>query len=71
MEWIKCEDRLPEEDQNIIVYIPKFNDNHVIMEGIYQGLSDDGKENIFSDQFTTYHYSNVTHWMPMPLPPEE
>jgi hypothetical protein len=54
MEWISVDDRLPEEDKPIIVF---GKDGAEIYSGFH--VMD----------FNNY-YKDVTHWMPLPSPPE-
>lgn len=58
--WISCSERLPEEDVPVICYMRI--GEIVIMEyggdGWYSGI-------------TRYNPRAVTHWMPLPEPPEK
>lgn len=63
IEWIPCSEKLPERFQKVIVC-------REIEKGVYlveQGYKDVG------DWWKVYgtRTKKVTHWMPMPLPPEE
>lgn len=63
IEWIPCSEKLPERFQKVIVC-------REIEKGVYiveQGYKDVG------DWWKVYGAmtEKVTHWMPMPLPPEE
>lgn len=68
MSWINIEDRLPEEGQRVIIYfkmtgidIMKYHD----LEGTEDRIM--GK-NLFTGRgFLT---DDVTHWMPLPEPPD-
>ena len=64
-EWIKCSDRLPDEDDIYLVYIVANNmpKNKSIITLYYTNLTKRfiyGSDNLFT----------VTHWMPLPEPPE-
>lgn len=66
-EWIKCSDRLPEDDQAVIMY--ELGQTGLPLIGWY--------ENEFVDVpgfYIAHSFQNarvhVTHWMPLPKPPE-
>ena len=63
--WIPCSERLPEYGVDVLVYAKPWEDNiqvaHIQYDGIMWELSDG--EFYFSK-------SDVTHWMPLPEPPE-
>ena len=54
--WISVKDRLPEKYTNVIVL---YDIGRV-------GVNWTNEEN----EFVSHAYSNVTHWMPLPEPPE-
>jgi hypothetical protein len=58
MKWISIEDRLPEKYQTVLVI---FNKNNVDT-AIYTG-------NCFIDTCCSCKIYLVTHWMPLPKPP--
>lgn len=74
-EWISVKDRLPETDDDVLVYNPK--------DGIHLGEFDldevrgyyesDGSYFITNSGWTTEYswapYMGPTHWMPLPEPP--
>ena len=55
-EWISVKDRLPKPNENVLVYCKEY--------GIYVDIHMSG--GIFG-----YSMDSVTHWMPLPEPPEE
>jgi len=59
-EWIsvKDKDKLPENDKPILVWLPK--EKGSLKYGIAEGFNDG-----FYDEY------EITHWMPLPLPPGE
>lgn len=62
--WISCEDRLPENDDGIMLFTEE--------EGVFQGWAeedeDTGKRNNF--YFGGYQRAyGVTHWQPLPAAP--
>ena len=70
-KWISVKDRLPEdyEEALMLVYSPF----------VWRGLIYSGFHHSEIPQWTTadmtvykdYKYNRVTHWMPLPKPPEE
>jgi hypothetical protein len=83
MTWISVKDQLPEEDQFVLV-ISK-NDNQMFVVQFYtsQKISNSAPiilnwEILFSDEEMDIRITrvigyilNVTHWMPLPEPPQE
>ena len=67
-EWISVKDRLPEERGSYLVFEPEFIDSElaswsVLVARYYE-----------TDKTFNYNFqvlSNVTHWMPLPEPPED
>ncbi len=64
--WISVEDRLP--SKNVVVWCYCFEDYE--QRGIYRHTSDydDCQAHIFQNDFDGY--ISVTHWMPLPEPPD-
>lgn len=64
--WIPCSDSLPEYGLDVLVYIKSWDEHiqvaHIQYDGIMWEMSDG--EYYFSQ-------SDVTHWMPLPEPPEK
>lgn len=58
-EWIRVKDRFPENDNVVLVWMPKEKGwfRYCIANLIDNGRTDDEDE--------------ATHWMPLPLPPNE
>ncbi len=68
--WIKCSDKLPDNDQQVLTYGIKLENIHddslPIITAIFH------KKKFISDHFCESSYiENVTHWMPLPNAPEE
>ena len=59
LQWVKVTDRLPEIGQMILVYVPSID---MICRDQYRHF-----EGINKNSFV---YRGVTHWMPLPEPPE-
>ena len=62
--WISVDERLPEKNRNYLVYAKIKIGYGVVLNG--QGFERwNGREWLVPDKCT------VTHWMPLPAPPEE
>lgn len=62
--WIDCSDELPEENKVVLIY-EVFEDLEEVHTGFFNGVSFDYNHDDY--HVTTY---NVTHWMPLPSPPQ-
>ena len=58
MKWIKCSDGLPESDESVLAF-----------DGECQGVS--FYDNEYGDWEITPRIAIITHWMPLPEPPED
>ena len=65
MKWINIREKLPEKSQYVLVYMPKETGGFKVMQFYYCGNGewDDGKG------MADTRYYGLTHWMPMPTPP--
>ena len=63
MEWISIQDRLPDDMQEVIVY----SVDGGVESGVYysEGCFD------YYDVSNRSILVNVTHWMPLPNPPQD
>jgi len=66
MEWIKVEDRLPEFEQNVIVFSDRSD---------YKIYNVDSLKQITKNQYGNivefWNTSDVTHWMELPEHPKQ
>ena len=73
MEWISVDDRLPNIDERVLVYIPK-PDNHYNIEIAYisEG-NDDYPYWVLQDesQFYSTRFYYISHWQPLPELPKD
>jgi hypothetical protein len=58
-EWISVDDRLPDELQSVLSF-----GNY---DGVFQSIYRAGN---FKKALVVWEHLSVTHWMPMPPPPE-
>jgi hypothetical protein len=68
MEWISVNDRLPEENTEVLGVESETNffRTHVIMCKRLSGL---WLDLMWFDEIDGYQTANITHWMPLPPPP--
>ena len=70
--WISVEERLPEDDANVLVYAIGNNENSCIAMTSYthnlHGFHIEGWRSPW--QYFFYEHK-ITHWMPLPEPPKE
>lgn len=66
MEWIKCSERLPEEQIDVLVACVDEGNSFIAIDHLAQDRFTDGTPLIW------YCAGDiVTHWMPLPEPPKE
>lgn len=64
-EWISVKKRLPKTNRRVLVYIPElFNNIQTAFYARYWSENDEDWHEEWSTNMT------VTHWMPLPEPPE-
>ena len=62
-EWISVEDRLPEDDSDVLAYSRNGEEGRIYPANYAKGVW-------FDCIFTTPATDTTTHWMPMPQPPK-
>jgi hypothetical protein len=63
-EWIPVSERLPEDDENVLVFDPKCYGTHIAW-----CHKDSTGEIVWASQ--VYYGLEPTHWMPLPAPPAD
>lgn len=76
MEWISVEDQLPELNQSVLVYDCENGCRNAVYESPKEGTiafnrGDKPRFSIVNWVSCSAEYWNVTHWMPLPAPPQE
>lgn len=73
MKWIKCSKELPElGDYSVLVYFSERGGIDVVHVEDYFGDITSGVDENGNQLYTKWYLSRgVTHWMPLPEPPEE
>ena len=61
MKWISVEDRLPESGFSHCLFYSKLEKLYSV-GGIYGGIIQSNDDELF--------HNNISHWMPLPEPPE-
>lgn len=76
-EWISVKDRLPENDDSVLVCAFTGADRQVVFEAHYwpyptnaYGDQQGAWQNCDHDGPYQLDSTTITHWMPMPAPPE-
>ena len=70
-KWISVNDRLPEiEDDSVLVYFSHGGIDMVYIHDYFDSITC-GVDGFGKQLYTKYYISiGITHWMPLPSPPE-
>ena len=60
--WISVSERLPEEGVTVLIYT---------IDGETKEAHLSGYLDLWSDNEDVYRYDDITHWIPLPEPPNE
>jgi hypothetical protein len=73
MKWIKCSDSLPElSDRSVLAYFSDNNCIDMIHVDDYFKYITSGVDNNGAQKYTKWYLTqNVTHWMELPVPPNQ
>jgi len=66
LEWISVEDRLPDDDVNVLCYELEGYE----IRGHYTETMDYGNGELVPLFMSDGRYISITHWMPLPEPPK-
>ena len=69
MKWIPVRERLPDEDGKYLVYIPTMDEEkpYIGIAWYHPGL----KYKLGWSLLPILFIKAITHWMPLPIPPEK
>jgi len=65
MEWISVKDRLPENEESIIIFDGREVFSGIYINGYFRNHDCEGLA------FGPLENKNVSHWMPLPKPPKK
>lgn len=64
-QWVKCEERMPEAEEDVMIWGPEFYDiGHL-------SVSEETRFFVYDGYDYKEAQTEITHWMPLPKPPEE
>ena len=66
-QWIRVEERLPEEQKEVLIYLPEYDS--VEMAALFTIPSMNLRE--WAQNEDAYMLNEVSYWMPLPEPPKE
>lgn len=70
-EWISVKDRLPKRAHRVLVaYRKSFNAFRGNRRTVYEARYSGGAWRFLSPNLKTRKSTHVTHWMPLPIPPD-
>lgn len=64
--WVSCDERLPEMGEIVLLF-----DGKDVGDGFLFMYNFNKNEPIWSTPFADLETENISHWMPLPEPPEE
>ncbi len=67
MNWISVDERLPDDQQEILTYWPERN--MIQVQRFYEDYAGLGRWWMHGWQNHSLKYNRITHWMPLPAPP--
>ena len=70
-EWISVKDRLPEDFGEVLVIVSGKPHENITLDGAYEIAEYDPVEGWILEMWPEWCSGVVTHWMPLPEPPEE
>jgi len=71
-KWISVDDRLPDDDVNVLVFAPAtIGDDAIAMTSYTHNMHGYNIEGWRSPWQYFFYDHTITHWMPLPEPPKE
>lgn len=70
-EWISVKDRLPEDEDEIVLVIASGKPKHnITLNRAYELANYSPEEGWILTEYPEWECATVTHWMPLPEPPK-
>lgn len=77
MEWINVNERLPEDDKEVLIYIKHadypcqalYTDGYWVVSRQVRDTAKDG--DMSQPSIPLWATKDITHWMPLPEPPKQ
>ena len=68
-EWVSCKDRLPKETGNVLAIVSGNPHKNITLDHAYELAEYDPDEGWIIEMWPEWEGAVVTHWMPLPEPP--
>ena len=69
--WVSVNERMPDEDQSVIVIANGKPRENITLDGAVELAEWSERDGWFLECWPDWENPVVTHWMPIPVPPEE
>ena len=69
--WVSVNERMPDEDQVVIVIANGKPRENITLDGAFELAEWSERDGWFLECWPDWENPVVTHWMPIPVPPEE
>ena len=69
--WVSVNERMPDEDQSVIVIANGKPRENITLDGAFELAEWSERDGWFLECWPDWENPVVTHWMPIPVPPEE
>lgn len=70
-EWISVEERMPEDDGDLLAIVSGYPTPNITLENVIVVAAYCGSEGWYVNEYPEWEDPTVTYWMPLPEPPEE
>ena len=70
-DWISVEDRLPEDDGDVLAIVSGYPTPNITLEDVMVVATFCGEEGWYIGEYPDWDDPIITHWMPLPEPPRE
>lgn len=70
-DWISVEDRLPEDDGDVLAIVSGYPTPNITLEDVLVVAAFCKGEGWYIEEYRDWDNPIITHWMPLPEPPEE